>query len=99
MSDGITTGAYIIRNKMRSTVLHIEHYNKRDCTSLLAFEQDEGNYGGQQIWWIEPLCDHDDNEAEKGMVYSITSPSSGGAIDMPPTTGTGGVLGVCLLKL
>lgn len=99
MSDGITTGAYIIRNRKRSTVLHIEHYAKRDCSNLLAYEQDEGNYGGQQIWWIEPLCDHDDKEAEKGVVYSITNPSNGGAIDMPPSTGAGNVLGVRLWKL
>lgn len=61
-------------------MLHIEHYSDRN-SDLLAFEQDEGNYGGQQIWWVEPLCDYYD---EKGTVYSIINPSSRRVIDMPP---------------
>lgn len=86
MSDKISAGAYIIRNKQRSSVLHMKHYDGRTRSGVLAHEQDEGNYGGQQIWWVEPLCDRDEGDIEKGMLCSITNPSSGMALDLSPST-------------
>lgn len=87
MFDSITAGAYVIRNKKTSTVIHIE---KTDVASgaeaeLVAFKQDEDTYKNQQIWWIEPLLNHEDSD---GPVYSITNPASGKSLEIPPGTGT-----------
>lgn len=89
MTDRIIAGAFVIRNKKRSTVLHIE---KSDVSaidsSLLAYEQDESKFSNQQIWWVEPLSDYENPEPEKGPVYSITAPASGMSLDLVPGKGT-----------
>lgn len=84
MSDRIIAGAYVIRNKKTSAVLHIA---KLGSWELLAYEQDESTYKNQQIWWIEPLPDYEDHEPEKGLVYSITSPATGKSLDISPGEG------------
>lgn len=53
---------------------------------MQAFQQDEGQFKDQQIWWIEPLADYDTN-SEKGLVYSITSPGSGKSLEGDPVSG------------
>lgn len=80
MSDRIIAGAYVIRNKKTSTVLHV----KAGTGELLAYRQDESKYQNHQIWWIEPLCEYEDHEPEKGLVYSITNPATGKSLDMNP---------------
>lgn len=84
MSDRIIAGAYVIRNRKTSTVLHIEEVGKCE---LLAYRQDESVYQNQQIWWIEPFPDYEDHEPEKGLVYSITNPGTGMSLDMSPAKG------------
>lgn len=74
----------MVRNRKTSTVLHIESPDIcNNFTNLLAFQQDENHYRHQQIWWIEPLTDLEDDD---GPGYSIRSPASTGcrAIDMNP---------------
>lgn len=89
MSDRIITGAFIIRNKKRSTVLHIEKSDVSAIGStLLAHEQDESKFSNQQIWWVELLSDYENPEPEKGPVYSITAPASGMSLDMEQGKGT-----------
>lgn len=86
MSDIIPTGAYVIRNKKASTVLHVEDPDvTKTWSNVVAYEQDENRYHGQQIWWIEPLPGHKDSKDE--LVYSITNPSSGRSLDMNAGSG------------
>lgn len=93
MSDPIPStlpaGAYVIRNRETSTVLHIPHPDAIDqgTISVQARQQDEGQFKDQQIWWVEPLAEYD-TDSEKGMVYSITSPGSGKALEGNPDSGT-----------
>lgn len=79
----ITPGAYVIRNKSTSTVLHIENPGIKLSSPVVLSEQDENRYRGQQIWWVEPLpgC----NE-----LYSITNPSRGISLDLNPEAAEGG---------
>lgn len=85
MSDRIIAGAYVIRNKKTSTVLHV---GRPGTTELLVYRQDESMYQSQQIWWIEPLCEYEDHEPEKGLVYSITNPATRMSLDIVPAGGT-----------
>lgn len=81
MSDRVPTRAYVIRNKQTSTVLHIVDPDAtKNWSNLVAYEQDENTFFDQQIWWIEPLPGCKDSKGE--VVYSITNPSSGRALDM-----------------
>lgn len=83
-----TAGPYVIRNCKTSTVVHIQHPDaSHQGTSVQAFQQDEGQFSDQQIWWIEPLANYDMG-TEKGLVCSITSPGSGKALDANPESGT-----------
>lgn len=83
------TGAYVIRNRKTSTVLHIQYPDaKHQDTSLQAYKQDESQFADQQIWWLEPLADYNGADSDKGVVYSITSPGSGKSLDTNPETGT-----------
>lgn len=90
-NPGATTlpaGPYVIRNRETSTVVHIQVPDaiRQGNTSVQAFQQDEGQFKDQQIWWIEPLADYD-TQSEKGLVYSITSPGSGKALEGDPASG------------
>lgn len=78
----LPAGPYVIRNRETSTVVHIEYPFAigQGLTSVQAFQQDEGQYNDQQIWWVEPLAEYD-TESENGVVYSITSPGSGKALE------------------
>lgn len=73
MSDEtLATGAYVIRNKGTSKVLHI---SKDDVaavmdSSIVLHNRDEIKYREKQIWWVERLPE---NEDEDVAVYSITS--------------------------
>lgn len=84
----LPTGAYIIRNRETSTVLHAQssEIGIHDATSVLANQQDEGQFKDQQIWWVEPLADYAANSS-KSLVYSITSPGSGKALEANPESG------------
>lgn len=93
MSNPIPTsflaGPYVIRNRYNSTVVHIQHADAihQGIYSVQAFQQDEGQFNDQQIWWIEPLADYDTDSA-KGVVYSITSPGRGKLLEGSPESGT-----------
>lgn len=56
----------------------------KGSSRVVAYEQDENLYHEQQIWWVEPLHEHEDTlpEGENEFVYSITNPSSGRSLDM-----------------
>lgn len=82
MSAGVTAGAYVIRNKGTSSVLHAQ--NPCGDHNLLAHAQDERAHFSEQIWWIEPLPDYEDDH---GVVYSITNPASRKALDMNAFSG------------
>lgn len=80
MTDKITPGAYVIRNRHTSTVLHIKTATiNSDYSPVLAFEQDENQYRDKQVWWIEPLPDSENDE--EGALYSITNTSCGKSLD------------------
>lgn len=85
IATALPTGPYVIRNSETSTVVHIQvpDAERQGITSVQAFQQDEGQFKDQQIWWIEPLAEYD-SESEKGLVYSITSPGSGKALEGDP---------------
>lgn len=91
LSGTPSAGPYVIRNKLTSTVLHMEHrdLNKDGC-NVLAFKQDEGQFKNQQIWWIEPLAEYgsENEKPEDGLVYSITNPATGRSLDTNPEGGT-----------
>lgn len=89
MSDTVIAGAYVIRNKKTLTVLHIKKADQNKFSGLSTCEQDERRFMYQQIWWIEPLPNYEDHEPEGGIVYSITNPASGKALDINPGEGTG----------
>lgn len=95
MSDRIIPGAYIIRNKKTATVLHTDKLYFKGSSSVLAYKH-EVKFANQQIWWIEPLPNYEDNE---GPVYSITTPASGRSLDVNPGEGTAyiSVSGECRL--
>lgn len=79
MTDKITSGPYVIRNRHTSTVLHIEDSTfHSNYSKLVAFEQDENQYRDKQVWWVEPLPDPEDGE---GVVYSITNTSCRKSLD------------------
>ena len=86
MDDRIPTGAYVIRNKQTSLVVHLPVSDVATAhnSKVVAFDQDEHQYRDQQIWWVEALPDYeDDGSAEKeGWLYSITSACNGTAIDV-----------------
>lgn len=87
-SSDLPTGAYVIRNCMTSTVVHTQYPEASHTkTSVHAFQRDESTFKDQQIWWIEPVPNRD-AESEGGLVYSITSPGTGKALDGNPETGT-----------
>lgn len=92
MSNVITPGAYVIRNKQTKTVLHIVAPAPGDRMSVpevVAFEQDENQYHDQQIWWIEPLADTKSIVGHLGdMIYSITNTCSGKSLHMDGLPGT-----------
>lgn len=81
MSDQLVLpGAYYIRNKKTSTVLHTDKVYFDGESRVLAYNQ-EVKYGNQQIWWIEPLPDYADMTEP---TYFITNPGSGRALDVMP---------------
>lgn len=88
VSAVVPAGAYVIRNRKTSTVLHIQHPDaKHQDTSLQAYQQDESQFADQQIWWLEPLANYNDADSSKGVVYSISSPGSGKSLDANPDSG------------
>lgn len=90
VSGTLSAGPYVIRNRMTSTVLHMEHLDiNKDGCNVLAFKQDEGQFKNQQIWWIEPLAEYgsEDEKPGDGLVYSITNPASGRSLDTNPGSG------------
>lgn len=87
MRDQIPTGAYVIRNKQTSTVLHIKDAEPKIWSYVLGFEQDDNRYRDQQIWWVEPYpgCKGQSGLlSEEDVLYSITNISSGIALDLNP---------------
>lgn len=88
VSAVVPAGAYVIRNRKTSTVLHTQHpYAKLQDTSLQAYQQDESQFADQQIWWLEPLANYNGADSGKGVIYSITSPGSGNSLDANPNSG------------
>lgn len=73
-------GAYYIRNKKTSKVLHIDKVYFDGNNRVLMHDQ-EVKFGNQQIWWIEPLPDYADKTEP---TYFITSPGSRRALDVNP---------------
>lgn len=73
-------GAYYIRNKKTSTVLHTDQVGFDSHSRVLTYNQ-EVKFGNQQIWWIEPLPDYADKTEP---TYFITNPGSGRALDVVP---------------
>lgn len=95
MKNKIPTGSYVIRNKKTSTVLHVEDPNPKSPDSakkrgIVASAQDENRYREQQVWWIEPFpdCNEDDQD---GLVYSIMNTSNGKFLDLNPGRGGDGI--------
>lgn len=93
-TNGPCAGAYVIRNKEVSTVLHIRdmHINRAYTSSgdswvVQARQQDECTFLNEQIWWIEPLAEYDGAEFDQDLVYSITNPASGNVLCISPSTG------------
>lgn len=84
----VPTGAYIIRNRQTSNVLHAETANavSEGTTTVEAHKQDECQFNHHQIWWVEPLAEYT-TDSSKGLVYSITSPYSGKALEANPESG------------
>lgn len=83
MSDQLAPpfpGAYYIRNKKTSTVLHTDKVCLDGDSRVLTYNQ-EVQFGNQQIWWIEPLPDYAD---KTDPTYFITTPGSGRALDVVP---------------
>lgn len=85
MPDKIIAGAYVIRNKQTSTVLHAKNPFRE--IEVTVETHDERTHFNSQVWWIEPLPNYEDSEGEKSLVYSITCPASGKSLDMPPEAG------------
>lgn len=94
MSDKISAGAYVIRNKHTRTVLHLVSPwpgAGKDTSDVVASEQDENQYHDQQIWWIEPLENvRGVGWGQSDYIYSITNPCSRKALHM---SGGGKVFG------
>lgn len=89
VSAVLPAGAYVIRNRQALTVLHIPPPDTDiQDLNILANGQNEDQFKDQQIWWIEPLADYVGPGAEKGVLYSITSPSSGRSLCVNPKSGT-----------
>ncbi|KAL7272655.1 hypothetical protein RUND412_004527 [Rhizina undulata] len=65
MTQPLPTGAYIIRNKNVNMVLRM---CERDVS---AFHLDSHRHREEQIWWIEPLPEYED-ELEDGGIYTIS---------------------------
>lgn len=84
----LPTGAYIIRNRQTATVLHTQSADAvtHGVVNVQAYQQDESQFKDQQIWWVEPLADYT-TDPSKGVVYSITSPGSGKALEANPESG------------
>lgn len=84
----LPAGPYVIRNQHNSTVLHIQHSDAlhQSAYSIQASHQNESQFKDQQIWWVEPLADHD-SDSTKGAVYSICSPGSGKVLEANPESG------------
>ena len=82
MAAPISTGAYIIRNKQTSTVLHVQP--NRSSMPVIAGERDEGVHRESQIWWVEPLPTQatEGTDSKEGILYTITSLAYG-ALDLP----------------
>lgn len=92
----LPAGPYVIRNRETSTVVHIQHPDAvyQGTTSIQAYQQDEGQYKDQQIWWIEPIADYNTGP-KKEVVYSITSPGSGKSLEENPESGKAMLLMPC----
>lgn len=87
----IPAGAYVVRNRHTSTVLHLQYADASSGrTSLQASGRNEGSNKDQQIWWIEPLPHHGGQN-----VYSISIPGSGKALEADPKSGTVCRLAMC----
>lgn len=86
MNSQIPPGAYVIRNKRTSSVLHIKDNPFDTWSRIFVSEQDENMYRDRQIWWIEQLpgCEGDGEE----VVYSITNTPSGMALSSRQRNGT-----------
>lgn len=83
--ETIPTGAYVIRNKETSTVLHICEANVAVIKfgQTIVHNRDEIKYRDQQIWWVERLPEHEDDTAhEQGPIYSITNTAGGLSLDI-----------------
>lgn len=87
-NDILPTGAYLIRNKSTSKVLHIPKPDVATIVGhpLLAHDRDEIKWRDQQIWWVERLPEDEQGdiavEAELEAVYSITNTASGLSVEV-----------------
>lgn len=93
--ETIPTGAYVIRNKKNSTVLHIcdAHAAVIKCGQIVIHNRDEIKYRDQQIWWVERLPEREDDTAhEQGPIYSITNTASGLSLDICGAQTRNGIL-------
>lgn len=60
-------GAYVIRNRATSTVIHVDGGN------VTTTPRNEERHREQQIWWIEAIPGLDDFHDEAAAVYRITN--------------------------
>jgi hypothetical protein len=76
MAQTISPGAYVIRNRDSSAVLHAHSY--RDGEHISTSERDEERHRDRQIWWIEADAGFEDlnncgEKAKTGPLYRITN--------------------------
>lgn len=77
----LPTGAYIIRNRLSSTVLQTPTVDAAQGKIIVhAQPQDEAQLDPQNIWWVEPVAEKS-TDPSKGPIYSITHPNSGTALE------------------
>lgn len=78
MSERLRAGAYIIRNKYQSLVLHalVSEFEEQQGLPVVLMGQDESAYRCQQIWWIEPIPYQEHSNS-----YKITCAGTGQALE------------------
>jgi len=94
MAQSMSSGAYIIRNRDSSAVLHTDGLENGGYVS--TSERDEERHRERQIWWIEAdpgfedLNSPGDNTAKGGSVYRISIISKDISLDENPGDRKGG---------
>jgi hypothetical protein len=92
----IPAGAYVIRNRATSTVLHnnggsVNFDQPRSIGTITAVEQDEEQHRERQIWWIEAnlgyedVNSRDEKTAKEGAIYRIVTIATTKSLDSGST--------------